>query len=305
MKDEQDKSSKGQNEYQSRVNRVMDYIADHLDESLTLELLAEVSGFSPFYFHRIFKSVTGETLAEATKRLRLEKAVFLKKYSKRLTLTDIAFRCGFNSSTDFSRAFKAFYGQAPSKFDPENISQKRKICKADEDADRYYSFGSPDARHAEHQVEIIKMPALNVAYLRIVNAYAEGRVVAGFDRMMGWAKQRGFDRAGALIGMSQDDPDITPLEKYRYDVCYTVPENTAPEGDIGVRRLPANRYACLRIQGDFQAMVEGWDYLFKLWLPNSQYQPTHDPAMEVYIKTPAEIGWSEFDFNACIPVTEL
>ena len=39
--------------------------------------------------------------------------------------------------------------------------------------------------------------------------------------------------------------------------------------------------------------------------PSSGYQPTHDPAMEVYVRTPEEVGWEYFDLKGCVPVRLL
>jgi len=59
--------------YNDRVNRVLDYISEHLDEDLSLSRLSGVGCFSPFHFHRIFQAVTGETLNSHVRRVRLEK----------------------------------------------------------------------------------------------------------------------------------------------------------------------------------------------------------------------------------------
>jgi len=61
-------------EYVSRINRVIDHIEANLDTDLSLERLAEVAGFSPFHFHRIFRAMMGETLNQFIQRLRIEKA---------------------------------------------------------------------------------------------------------------------------------------------------------------------------------------------------------------------------------------
>src|SRR5579884_1278063 len=61
-------------EYHDRVNRVLDYIAQHPDGELSLATLSRISGFSPFHFHRIFQGITGETLNSHVRRVRLEKA---------------------------------------------------------------------------------------------------------------------------------------------------------------------------------------------------------------------------------------
>ena len=57
--------------------------------------------------------------------------------------------------------------------------------------------------------------------------------------------------------------------------------------------------ACLEGQG------RAWEYLFHAWLPGSGYQPTHDPALEVYRSHPAEAGWDPLDIDCCLPVRPL
>ena len=61
-------------EYIHRINRVADYLEAHIDEDHNLETLAGVAHFSPYHFHRIFRALTGETLNNYVKRVRLQKA---------------------------------------------------------------------------------------------------------------------------------------------------------------------------------------------------------------------------------------
>ena len=61
-------------QYQRQLDVVTDYIYAHLDEDLSLETLAHVSGFSRYHWHRIYRAVRGETAAQTVRRLRLERA---------------------------------------------------------------------------------------------------------------------------------------------------------------------------------------------------------------------------------------
>ena len=61
-------SNDSRTEYSRRINRVLDYIDDHLDEALDLDTLAEVANFSPFHFHRLFAAWMGETLGDYLRR---------------------------------------------------------------------------------------------------------------------------------------------------------------------------------------------------------------------------------------------
>jgi AraC family transcriptional regulator len=62
------------NSYEARLLRVLAYIYDHLDGDLSLDRLSDVACMSRFHWHRVFRAMTGETPAEAARRLRLIKA---------------------------------------------------------------------------------------------------------------------------------------------------------------------------------------------------------------------------------------
>src|ERR1700677_807021 len=120
--------SHANSEYSHRINRVIDYLRGNLDRQVKLKELARVACFSEFHFHRIFGAVSGETLNNFTKRLRLEKAARQLRFSDR-RLTDIALDCGFSSSAAFSRAFRSGYDTSPSQFRKSGEIKKSKICK--------------------------------------------------------------------------------------------------------------------------------------------------------------------------------
>ena len=83
-------------EYKSRINRVIDYIDQNIDKSLTLDELAQVANFSKFHFNRIFHSFIGEALFQFIQRLRIEKAAYLLLTNPRNSITEIAYQCGFS-----------------------------------------------------------------------------------------------------------------------------------------------------------------------------------------------------------------
>ena len=60
--------------YEARLLRVLAYIYDNLDGDLSLDTLAEIACMSRFHWHRVFRAMTGETLADAIRRIRMAKA---------------------------------------------------------------------------------------------------------------------------------------------------------------------------------------------------------------------------------------
>ena len=94
------------------IEQVLSYIKNNLTAELTLEKMAEKANFSTIYFHKLFKASTGKTLHEYVEEQRIKKAILLLT-STDMTLTEIAYECGFSSQSYFSMAFKRKMHQTP------------------------------------------------------------------------------------------------------------------------------------------------------------------------------------------------
>jgi AraC family transcriptional regulator len=94
-------------DYQQRLLRVLLHIQNHLDDPLQLDELAEVAHFSPYHFHRIFRGMTGESVKEHVRRLRLERAAHRLRFTGQ-PVTEIAFDAGYQQHEAFTRAFHTY-----------------------------------------------------------------------------------------------------------------------------------------------------------------------------------------------------
>ena len=287
--------------YHQRINAVIDHIRTHLTDDLSLAALAEIAYFSPFHFHRIFKTLTGETVADLTLRLRLERAVALLRSSRRMRVSAAALDSGFISTAHFSRVFKKRYGLSPSRWNRDAPLTESKIRQTMPDFPQYTE---EELAAFQFDVSVREFPAVRLAYVRVTDSFAPERVLAGHDRLMAWHTARG-GKPTTLIGMSQDDPDVTPPELCRYDFCLIVPRDFQGDGDISARDFPACHLASVTVCGDIYLVDKVWQFLFRRWLPNSRFQPDNLPAMEIYRRWPHEIGWETFDLECAIPIRAL
>ncbi len=96
------------------ITQSIQYIEQHLREGLTIEQLASVAGFSPYYFCRLFALHTGTPVMEYIRRRRLAYAVSELCEGKRIL--DVAMDWGFESHTGFAKAFRKVYGFSPDEF---------------------------------------------------------------------------------------------------------------------------------------------------------------------------------------------
>ncbi|WHH57688.1 helix-turn-helix domain-containing protein [Petroclostridium sp. X23] len=91
------------------VEKILEYIDEHLHEDISLNDVAEWVGFSSSYVSRIFKENLGKNFVEYLNESRIAKAKHLLKETN-FTIKEIGFRVGFNSIQTFMRTFKKYEG---------------------------------------------------------------------------------------------------------------------------------------------------------------------------------------------------
>ena len=294
--------------YIQRTNKAVDHIIANLDSDLSLHQIAQVAGFSPHHFHRVFRSLIGETLSQFVKRLRLERALYLMSHAANRPLTEVALECGFSSSSDFSRSFKTRFGVAPSRFDVNQFRDSRReefesvmsSLERGPHLNRLPAGQNPD----DFQVQLIDLPPRTVAYIRVLDPYASSGVVDASARLVTWANQQGVAE-GQWLGYQWDDPEIVALSECRYDVAVVIEDDMVdfkPKGEVGRYQFPAMRVAEVAIAGDIQLEMRAIDWLFGTWLPNSRVEPDDQPAFEAWNGLPFAHGQEHFELRCQLPV---
>ncbi len=124
-----------------QINLALAYIHYHFKENITAQDLANVSGYSIFHFHRIFKEITGENVNDYLRNARLEKASNLLLYNQHQTVETIAQDSGFATAMGFRTAFKKKFGLTPSKW-RKNGYEKNSIIS--QNVDMNISINEPE-----------------------------------------------------------------------------------------------------------------------------------------------------------------
>jgi len=96
-----------------RMNGVVCYIEDHLDEQIDFGVFGRILCCSTYEFSRVFSFMTGMPVSEYIRRRRLSRAVF-DIQGGRGRILDVALKYGYESQAAFTRAFAAMHGVSPS-----------------------------------------------------------------------------------------------------------------------------------------------------------------------------------------------
>ncbi len=262
------------NAYAKRFNKVFEYIEKHLDGDLSVERLSLVAHFSKYHFHRQFAVYTGLSVFKYVQLLRLRRA------SKRLALRpaerilDISLDAGFESPEAFSRAFKRVFGQTPSAFRRKPQWHVWIAC-----------FVHPFLpRSLIMNVKIVDFPETNIAALE--HQGAPGHVNATVQTFKDWRRQSGLSpvERNRTFGIPYNNPDTTPPEQFRFDICGEV-TSPVPGNEQGVvnKVIPGGRCAVVRHSGSPDQLNETIYPLYRDWLPNSGEEPRDFPIFFHYL----------------------
>ena len=305
--------------YEQRVYRVQDYISAHLDRKLNLSRLASISAISPFHFHRIFKSVAGETVYDFVQRLRLEKSCRMLSSDDSQKIIHIAFCCGFSTPSSFSKAFKQQYRMSPSEYRNRRnhtgtLKSKngKPVGKAGKEKTFPVHYPITDVeleslynRRKKMNVRIETLPEYRIAYMRRIGAYGEGNFQL-MRELKKWAITRDLlNDSSVILGLAHDDPAVTPPQNCRYDTCIVIPDDYELEKNINESRLPGGKYAIIPVEHTAEAIGKIWNDIFTVWLPDSGYLIDDRPIFERYTGTAKETKLEPEKCEICIPVKKV
>ncbi|HHQ4713155.1 TPA: helix-turn-helix transcriptional regulator [Aeromonas veronii] len=164
-------------DYRKPVFKAMDYISHHLDDNPGLDEVAAAAAISTFHFHRIFKTMVGETIAGFTRRLRMERAARRLLASPQSDITTLALAAGFSSSQNFAKAFRLHFAMSPSEYrQQQGGNWKSKIGNDPLPFDTYDGLVMhPVTEHPGllQGASVRQMPARRVAYMRRLGPYGK------------------------------------------------------------------------------------------------------------------------------------
>ncbi|MNI67171.1 HTH-type transcriptional activator RhaS [compost metagenome] len=100
---------------ENRLQTVLDHLHDHYTHAIKMDDIALLSNLSLRTIERLFKKETGMTLVKYQQLLRIIKSLELLSMGE-LTISQIAYKVGYQSLQAFTNSFYAVLGYRPSAF---------------------------------------------------------------------------------------------------------------------------------------------------------------------------------------------
>ena len=270
------------------INQSIDYILQHIDERLTLKDVADYFHYSQYYFSRSFREVTGESVYEFIKRLKMDQSAIDIKLEKNKPITDIGLDYGYSSS-NYSSAFRKHHNISPVEF--------RSSTNVTSMSNPFYPEGLTGFDTFEdynQRIQIKVLPDYLVIFERMIGNYIELK-----DKWFVFLdKYKDYWKADTLLmERFYDDPAITSLNSCLCDMCITTDEQCSLDN---VTIVKGGKYVVYRFEGkipDIFCTIQG---IFSVWLPASGYEMDKRYGLNIYQEIEKEN--ERIIMDLCIPI---
>ena len=252
--------------YQDRMQRVLDHIDGHLDGDLDLDTVSRIAAFSKFHFHRQFTATFELSVHRYVQLSRMKRASQRLASDNARSITDIAFDAGYDAPDAFARAFRQRLGQSPSEF-----------RKSPDWEPWLMAFGPLDNARSKivqiifdkNDVTIRDVPPTPVAIMEHRGDRATIRDTA--DRFRTWRKGAGLSpETGASFMVFRSEREPAVADDYAMDLCLATDQPIDPsDRQVKAGLIPGGRCAVLRYPGNTNNLEPAALFLYRDWLPAS------------------------------------
>jgi len=275
--------------YQKRIRTVIEYIHDNPGAKLTSDALAEVAHLSPYHWHRIYKSITGESAAATVKRCRMHNAAATLLRTD-TPVVEVGASVGFPEVHSFTRAFKSHYGVAPGQF---------RAARTEMVEDGIEETAGKDLNYAK--VNIIESPER-----RLVGLWHYGdfmTIGVTFEKAMAQCAMADvLPDQPQTIGVYFADPDCTPEKHLKSFAGVLLDKDISTPETLESYTTCAGKFAVLTHQGPYALLAQGYHWLYSNWLPASNKIVRDEPCCEVYLNNPVDTAQPELLTDICLPI---
>lgn len=210
------------------LDSVLAYINNHLEETITLEELAKVTGYSPYYLHRRLKEELHEPIGNFIIRQRIQSASYLLAFTE-LPVAEIRLLVGYENDSAFSRAFKSLKGVSPREF-----RKQQSVKTTNLEVGQYVSL----------KYEIVRLSEQKAVLFPCIGNYFSKDIYNVWEKAGSFIQDEGLVAEDfTYFGVLRDCQKVNTESLCRYDAAIIIKPNISlPVNKNFISALPGGKF---------------------------------------------------------------
>ena len=147
------------------------------------------------------------------------------------------------------------------------------------------------------------VPAMKV---RLTGDYRSANYGMAWEELMDFCRKHNLPEncESEYVSIYLDDPQTTPAEKCRLDVCIATPilEGKSSEGDVRIEKLDGGKFIVFLYRGPYSGIGEAYGAIYGHLLKESAVEPLQLPMFEKYLNDPETTPPEELLTEIWIPI---
>jgi AraC family transcriptional regulator len=279
--------------YAERIDRVLGHLEALPAESApSLEELARVATMSEFHFHRVFRLMTGETLGDALRRIRLARAV--PALAANAPVEEAAAQSGYAARQSFARALRSGAGVSPvaARRDPDALANALRQARPGPRAGGVVPALT---------IDIASVQPLRLLAIRNVGAYQDLNAAYGrlFEQV---TAQLSPESIVGLYGVQFDDPRVTPPHECRAICAFDVGSGAVAAGDLEELTLPGGDFLRIHHQGSYDLIHDSIDVLYAHAIDALERELAPQPPYIHFLDDPDQVAEADLRADVYLPL---
>lgn len=280
--------------YAARIERAISFIEAAAEQAETpaLGAVASAAAMSDYHFHRIFRLMTGETVADAISRIRLSASLPALEQS----ISEATGKSGYATSQAYARALKGKTGATPT------------TLKANEEARAMAGetlakpVAASDGSAPPLRIEITSFAPLRVMAIRNVGDYRQLNNGYGllFETLSGQVSPEAII---GIYGIPHDDPRHVPHDQCRFDCAFLLDQPVEAKGDLQSIALAGGNYARMDHFGDYDLIHDAIDAVYE-WVITHDHMVDDRPLFIHYLDDPDDVPPEEQRAQIWLPLAK-
>ena len=278
--------------YAERIDRVVARLETADPERVpTVPELADIAALSEYHFQRIFRLMTGESVGEAVRRVRLARSV--PEIAAALPITQAAGASGYASSQGYARALRQQAGVSAS-------AARADAAKLIELASKLRQAPNSSGT-APLALEVVSLVPFRLLAIRNVGDYAElnSSYERLFDLVMAQVPE---DALRGIYGLPHDDPQSVPAEQCRFDCALAVEAGGRAEGALCELTLGGGEFIRLHCHGDYDRIHDRIDDVYVETIVTLDRAVGKGPLFIHYLDDPEEVAEPDLRADVFLPL---
>jgi len=262
------------------IQKAINYIEAHLQETITMEQIAQEVNVSVFHFQRTFSILTDMSIADYIRRRRLTLAA-QELINTDIKIIDLAYKYGYDSPEAFTKAFRKQHHVTPS----DARKQQGPLQSYNRLVIQVSLKGAEPMKY-----NIVEKDKFQVVGVKRTYNCQKGENLQGIPLFWDEVNRQGMDEQLFALNNGQIKGVLgvcVPDENYKENslIDYWIGTDHVGEAPENLQSIevPASKWVVFEVHGPMpHAMQNAWKQIFSEWFPSNPYEPAGTAELEVY-----------------------